>query len=789
MIRLFLLGEPDLRDAAGTELRSVLSQPKRFALLAYLARTASDGFCRRDRLFAVFWPEFDDERARLALRQALHFLRRSLGTGAITNRGDEEIGIDSRVLWCDAVAFQQAVETRRAQEAMELYRGDLLPSFHIADTSAEFEQWLEHERAELRAAAAEAAWQLCEQASVAGDTSKAIQRAREAISFAPDDEAGVRKLIRVLDHAGDRAGALRAYEAFANRLRDEFESEPAAETRALIESVRTRNSASPHVHATVPTRVSADGPVESVGRSRRILEYAIPAVAIAAALIFGVVKSRAPRAATGTPLLAVGWIENQAGASSGDVARLIPGLLATNLSRVDGLAVVSDARIYELLSHQDGNPENAQAMTEAARRAGADELLQGVLYRRRDRLRLDLRRVDLRTGVVRDVFTAEGADVFELTDRATQTVARAFALDEPRLPASETSTRSLTARRFYEEGLHAYYRGADARSTYDLFAAAMREDTTFAMAALYAAFSRSLYDVKAANELYTRSVRLAEHAPERDRLLIKLFTKGSDYAVVAATAETLVVRFPNEPHGHMVLGLSRAHAGDFVGAIRAARRVLSMDSLSLSGKGGICRACEAYSTIVNAYLGLDSFPAAERTTREWIRRQPNSRIAWSTLWTILRNSGQREKSLEALRMAEKLDPSAGATTNQVLVALHADDYTEAERLLRARLGYDPRDLSAMWYLIISLRNEGRLTEALAVAQRGRNVSQNDGGSRLAYGQVLFESRRYGAAAALFDSLAHNYAVSGPLDTRGLLASHLAWMHTHAAAARAAAGDT
>src|SRR5215216_3841684 len=110
MARFHVLGLIDLQGAQGEELRSVLVQPKRLALFAYLVLARPRGLHRRDSLSALFWPESDGERARLALRQALHYLRRSLGDRVIISRGDEEIGIAADALWCDAIAFESALD-------------------------------------------------------------------------------------------------------------------------------------------------------------------------------------------------------------------------------------------------------------------------------------------------------------------------------------------------------------------------------------------------------------------------------------------------------------------------------------------------------------------------------------------------------------------------------------------------------------------------------------------------------------------------------------------------------
>jgi DNA-binding SARP family transcriptional activator len=110
MIRLRTLGALDLRSSEGHELRSVLAQPKRVALLVYLALAPPRGPHRRDTLLALFWPEQDTEHARNALSQSVHFLRRSLGAEAVTSGNGDELGLAWNTFWCDAVAFEEALD-------------------------------------------------------------------------------------------------------------------------------------------------------------------------------------------------------------------------------------------------------------------------------------------------------------------------------------------------------------------------------------------------------------------------------------------------------------------------------------------------------------------------------------------------------------------------------------------------------------------------------------------------------------------------------------------------------
>ena len=143
LIEFRTLGTIDLRTGDGRELYSLLAQPKRIAFLAYLCVAQPRGFHRRDTLLALFWPNADQDHARASLRKALHALRRALGDDSILSRGDEEVAVDFQRVFCDAAAFDVSLRANRLEEALEIYRGDLLAGFFI-DDAQEFEQWLQY---------------------------------------------------------------------------------------------------------------------------------------------------------------------------------------------------------------------------------------------------------------------------------------------------------------------------------------------------------------------------------------------------------------------------------------------------------------------------------------------------------------------------------------------------------------------------------------------------------------------------------------------------------------------
>ena len=292
MIELRLLGRLSLTSADGREVRGLLGQPRRLALLAYLAAASPQGFHRRDTLLALFWPELDQEHARAALRQALHVVRDALGGDAVTSRGDEAIGLDFAQVSCDVAAFERALRDGQLEEALDLYRGALLEGFFISD-APEFERWLETARARLQQAAAGAAEAMADRYESGNDLTRAVRWTRRSIELTPSDERLVRHLMVLLDRQGNRAAALEAYEALARRVAAEYDADPAAETKALLAAVRARVQAEP---ATAPPEADSrphQGAPSKRRRGRLAMRVGLSAAAALALLVgFGVAGQR-----------------------------------------------------------------------------------------------------------------------------------------------------------------------------------------------------------------------------------------------------------------------------------------------------------------------------------------------------------------------------------------------------------------------------------------------------------------------------------------------------------------
>ncbi len=238
MIRLSILGAVDIRGPDDREFHTVLAQPKRLALLAYLAAATPRAFHSRDTLLGLLWPDLDGEHARAALRQALYVLRGSLGDSVLVTCGDGVIGLDHARLWCDVTAFDRAMAGGNRAEALSLYGGELLTGFHVSG-ALEFERWLSGERARLAACAVTAASALADYDQRRGDLVGALEWARRLLVLDPNDERAVRRVVTLLDQLGDRIAALRVYREFARRIAADYAMAPAPETEALISAIRS----------------------------------------------------------------------------------------------------------------------------------------------------------------------------------------------------------------------------------------------------------------------------------------------------------------------------------------------------------------------------------------------------------------------------------------------------------------------------------------------------------------------------------------------------------------------
>lgn len=234
-----LLGGPRF-IANGREVKAL--QAERLILfLSYLFLNA-DVLVSRKQLAFLFWSNSTEEQARTNLRNLLHLLRRAfpeidsfleIDHQYVRWKKDAEVQLDVSQ-FKSALANAKAAQDdqsriRHLQEAIDLYRGELLPGF--------YEDWILSQREELHQSFLGALTQLTKLLEDERRYEEAIEAVNRVLRSDPLNEGAYYQSMRLRALKDDRAGALQVYHACAAALKRELDVEPSAEITSLYEQL------------------------------------------------------------------------------------------------------------------------------------------------------------------------------------------------------------------------------------------------------------------------------------------------------------------------------------------------------------------------------------------------------------------------------------------------------------------------------------------------------------------------------------------------------------------------
>src|SRR6267378_1080074 len=517
MVRLRTLGAVDIRDTDGKECRALLSQPKRVALMVFLALGSPRGPHRRDELLAMFWPDLDTEHARNALSQSAHFLRRSLGENAIVNHNGDELAL-AKDVWCDAMAFEDALTAGRAAEALELYRGDLLEGFHVGN-AADFERWLGAERSRLAAKYVAAAEAVARQREMAGDTEGGLILWKRLVVRDPFSSRIAIRYMRALAASGDRAGALQHARVHETLLRQELNASPDTEVSGLV---RELQSAAPPASKVAPSNVAqthitsesasgaspatsqeagragvgparAPSDVSAFSRPRRrsrssaaiVMILLLTSIAIGSAVALK--NERAADAPRTIRSLAVLPFEDFSGDSTRQsFAEGMHEALITELAGYPELSVISRTSVMRYRP-------TTKSLPEIARELKVDGVVEGAIVRDGGRLRMSARLVQAASDheIWANHYERDLRDVLVLQSELAEAIARELRVaTHPKTHASRSAEgpsgvapRELYLRELYLRGRHAELSRSliGVETAQESYRRAVVADSTFAL--------------------------------------------------------------------------------------------------------------------------------------------------------------------------------------------------------------------------------------------------------------------------------------------------------------------
>ena len=713
MSELLTLGRVRLTTDRGDDSARTGSQPKRVALLAYLAIGETGKPVRRDSLLALFWPERTDEEGRRALRQALHYLRRVVGEDVIVAAGDE-LSLREGALECDAVAIERLVAEGRFNDALALYQGDFFNGFHVEEVAPELEEWVDRTRTRLRRRAATAAWSAADAAATANEAERAIELGRRACQLEPDQETGWRRLMSLQERLGDRAGALRTYDDLAARLEREYGAEPAGETRALAERIRTR----PHA-ATVareepgpptaletgesdtPVAVSEPAP-DPLPHSRwwrpALIGGLVGVLAVAGALT-AYQRLRGP--GDGPSLVAAGSLAARDRLVVAEFANLagdsllsagITEAFRVDLSQSPLIRVLSTRQVAGALGRMERPPDAVltdSLARDVAMREGAKAIVTGSIAKVGGAFTVSVQLVGTERGDVLAAFRETALDssgLMPAVDRASKQLRHRIGESLRSLrslpPLADETTGSLAALRKYTEGRRLMLAGRRPDAI-RLYQQAIAIDTAFASAYVGLSMAyNSISEEGRARDAARRAVAHQRRLSFFDRAFaVASYSYGiGDYETAIAEYTRVLERYPEEIRALNNLALVYQNRRQFATAESLFTRASAIDS-----------------TIANLYFGIHGTQVLQakfgesRLTLDLIgRRFPGNPV----LQTVeIQDAAAQQHWEEAERQAETAIAAARGDTLELVdpyealagITMTQGRLEEAERHWRTQL--------------------------------------------------------------------------------------------------------
>jgi TolB-like protein/DNA-binding SARP family transcriptional activator/Flp pilus assembly protein TadD len=711
VIRMHTLGPIDLRSSNGQELRAILAQPKRIALLAYLALARPPSFQRRDTLLALFWPEYDAEHARNSLSQSIHVLRRSLGPDMLVTRNGDALGLQRTDFWCDAIEFENALDLGNMADAIELYRGDLLEGFHIS-SATEFDRWLETERARLADRYAKALEVVAEQREADGDFEGAVTWWRRQAMRDPHNSRVTLRLMQALVAAGDPGGAVQHARVHEALLREELGIVPDPEVAILVRQLQSAPVQSDERSLTDPGLPITGGTSEATAGVDSIKAVASPAgptprerprrrmamVATGLVALFavggGAIVLRNGAREPPAPLirsLAVLPLENLSGDSSEQsFTDGLHDVLITELARYPQLSVISRTSVLQYKGTKKRLPE-------IARELKVDGVVEGALLREGGRVRITAQLVHGPTDRhlwaqryerdLRDVLLLQG-ELAEAIAREVNVAAKPLGRARRNMAGPvDSAPQELYLRELYLRGRYAELNRSliGVQTAKESYRRAIEQDSTFALgyaglAAAYGFMADYAYApvgpaLDTARVMAQRAVALDSTLPETRTALAVTLGDAGEFGAAEREFRRAIELGPSNARAHYWYSILLVALGRGEEALREVRRAQQLDPFAPRG----LLAMQRYAVyLITGQRPYKELPVRER--RPILKLEPGEPWARAREGVDFAEEGKCTEARSAIGLARQLVPG----TNMRMLSYVGSVYWWCGERARAR---------------------------------------------------------------------------------------------------------
>jgi tetratricopeptide (TPR) repeat protein/DNA-binding winged helix-turn-helix (wHTH) protein len=461
-------------------------------------------------------------------------------------------------------------------------------------------------------------------------------------------------------------------------------------------------------------------------------------------------------AASGKKAVAVMLFENLSGDRELDwLSAGLADMLITDFSRSEHLTAINREQLRLLLERNARNERNDQKPgakipfelgMKLAREAGADAFVVGTFAKFGEKLRIDVRLLDARSG---HPLQSESLNIDKFDQIPTQidllTLKLASQLGAPAVELehasslSQVRTNSLEAYRCYSLALE------KAESLHNTEAVALLEkaialDPEFAMAHARIGY---VYAVRwnlidKAKPFLERAFRLSERLGEKDRLLITAWyhIASGDYPAAIRSYQEFTANYPLEVEARLRLGHLLAGEGQSAEAIDVLKQGLAIDPESR----------DIYNELGNLYSTLGRHDEAIAMHQHYVALAPNEANAHDSLGLSLQWAGRYSEAIVEYNRALGLNPNFEVALVHLANAhFQTGRYRQALTLFQRYIRLAPSDTErARGYGCIAniYLRKGQLAQAAQAAKLEVGSKKSELGT-----QILVALRRGNTGAA------------------------------------------
>ncbi|MFQ5799021.1 MAG: protein kinase [Bacteroidota bacterium] len=316
-----------------------------------------------------------------------------------------------------------------------------------------------------------------------------------------------------------------------------------------------------------------------------------PAIILSLAIItvlgyFFLKRDEKPIAIDQQNSIAVMYFENLTGDPALDwIEAGMVEMLTANLGRFENLNVLSSQRLFDIMRQVSGKAAtqvDRATATRIAEKAGVRIMLLGSVIGTQSQMRLNAQLVEVATGrlVGSEVLDAgSNGSLFSVVDSLTYRMADRLNIQSPDQPVEAnvayTLTNSPEALRMYVEGTQELYRSRYARAITQ-FEAAVKADSTFAMAYYHLATARGWQGGVGKRQALERARQYMDKVSEREQLLIEALLL-QDFQEKRKAFEQIVARYPNEKFAWYELCELLFHSHWLQAGAKASLRAVELD--------------------------------------------------------------------------------------------------------------------------------------------------------------------------------------------------------------------